>query len=207
MFEINGTDYLAWCMSQVVVSFKNNGRAIDCLGTLGAAEIVLGRFECEITMQVYAGTDTYVIMDCFLANGELAFAFEALDSLGNSYWFEFDRCRIEKCTEVAGGTNQDVILAVTLEALVTATATPPLPSVDSCVWILRAPAVPIDSTAPDLPPDAGEGDEGQARRPPSLWTKMQTMLPPGIAERRATIATLDTAVHAAPIGPIEEASV
>ena len=192
MFQIDGTDYLAWCFSQVVIAFKNNGRAIECLGTLGAAEMVLGRFECSITMNVYAGPDTHVIMDAFLAKTELAFAIDALDSLGNSYWFEFDRCRIEKCTEVAGGTNQDVVLAVTLQALAGPTKAPPLPSVDSCVWVLRAPTVPVDSGALDAPPDGGEGGARSSENRPSLWSSMQEKLPPGLKARRAKIAEVAT---------------
>ena len=194
MFEIEGTDYLAWCISQVVITFKNNGRAIECLGTLGAADMVLGRFECEITMQVYAGDDTEVIMDSFLAQTELAFAIEALDSIGNSYWFEFDRCRIDKCTEVAGGTNQDVILDVALQALVTATKTPPLPSVESCVWILRAPTVPVDAGA--LASDDSGGVQSAKDRP-SMWSKMQELLPPDLKGRRAKIAEIATNEDAA----------
>ena len=194
MFEIEGTDYLAWCISQVVITFKNNGRAIECLGTLGAADMVLGRFECEITMQVYAADDTEVIMDSFLAQTELAFAIEALDSIGNSYWFEFDRCRIDKCTEVAGGTNQDVILDVALQALVTATKTPPLPSVESCVWILRAPTVPVDAGA--LASDDSGGVQSAKDRP-SMWSKMQELLPPDLKGRRAKIAEIATNEDAA----------
>jgi hypothetical protein len=172
VMSIGGTDYLAWCMSQVVVTMKNNGRAIDCLGTLGAAEMVLGRFECEVTMQIYAALDTGVVMDAFLNATEIQFGIEATDSIGNSYWFEFDRCRIQTCTEVAGGTNQDVILAVALQALVGPTATPPLPSVDSAVWILRAP-VPPNDTAGGLGTLAAGEAAGFERS--SLWSRMQEL--------------------------------
>lgn len=208
VFEIGGVQYLAWCLSQVVLNFKNNGRAIECLGTLGAAEMVLGRFECDITMQVYVGTDTTVIMDAFLDMAEIAFGMEALDHFSNSYWFEFDRCRIQTCTEVAGGTNQDVVLAVTLQALVGATATPPLPSVESCVFVLRAPAVPLDTATGGLAAAGG----GRQAISTSLWSKMKELLPEDLKARQAAVRDMiqsgqaDTTADAA-AAPAEELTI
>lgn len=153
VFRIGEVNYTTWCISQIVVNFRNNGRAIECLGTIGAAEMMLGRFECEITMTVYASVDTHAIMDAFLAipiagqstRTEVAVGFETRDGFGNFYFWEFDRCRIQTCTQVAGGTNQDVVLALTLQALMGPTATPPEPSVPSCVTVFRSPAVPLDA--------------------------------------------------------------
>jgi hypothetical protein len=127
-------------LSTLVVNFKNNARAIECLGTVGAAEIVLGRFECEVTAQIYIQDATTELMDAFLLGEEIAFAFSAADSLGNTYAFDFPRIRVATAQQVAGGTNTDVVLAVTLQALVTTTGA--VPTVDSCVIITRAPTIP-----------------------------------------------------------------
>lgn len=153
VFRIGGVDYTAWCLSQIVVNFNNNGRAIECLGTIGAAEMMLGRFECTVTMTVYASCDTHAILDAFLAipiagqsyRTEIAMAFRAQDGFGNFYFFEFDRCRIQAATQVAGGTNQDVVIALTLQALMGPTGTPPLPTVQSCATVYRQPALPLDA--------------------------------------------------------------
>jgi hypothetical protein len=137
---IEGTDYEAWCFSAIGVTFRNNGRAIECLGTEGAAEMVMGRFECEITAQIYVVDGTEVVMDAFLQKQELGFAFIANDADGESYAFDFPRCRVQSASQVAGGTNQDVVLDVTLQALVSLTGA--APAVNSCVLITRNPATP-----------------------------------------------------------------
>ena len=181
VFKIAGVSHLAWCMTQVVMAFKNNGRAIECLGTLGAAEMVIGRFEAEVTMDILVTDDTNVIMDAFLNRREdVAFALQASDSLTNSYWFEFDKCRIKTCTEVTPGTNQDVVLAVGLQALVSNAGA--VPTVDTTCFILRAPTPPLD-----VPP--GLETESQLKGS-TLWQEMQELLPPGMSEeeRRAVIA-------------------
>lgn len=138
---IDATDYIGWCLSTMTVNFKNNARAIECLGTVGAAEVVLGRFESEVSAQIYIQDATSELMDAFLLGEEIAFEFTVADSLGNSYLFQFPRIRVASAQQVAGGTNTDVVLAVTMQALVTLTGV--APAVDSCVVITRAPTVPV----------------------------------------------------------------
>src|SRR3982751_763389 len=86
-FTIAGTDYLAWCVSNLVINFRNNGRAIACLGQEAANEVVLGRFECEITADIYLAPDTDAVMDAFIDREEIGFTVKATDSLGNAYQF------------------------------------------------------------------------------------------------------------------------
>ena len=112
-FTVEGVDYEAWCVSNLVINFRNNGRAIACLGQEAANEVVLGRFECEITADIYLAHDTDVLMDAFLDRTEIMFNVVVADSLGNQYEFHFPRVRVSACTEVAGGTNQDVIMSIT----------------------------------------------------------------------------------------------
>jgi Phage tail tube protein len=116
-FTIEGVDYAAWCVSNLVINFRNNGRAIACLGQEAANEVVLGRFECEMTADVYMAKGTDALMDAFINKTEIEFSVTAADALGNSYLFEFERVRLSACTQVAGGTNQDVVLSVTMQAL------------------------------------------------------------------------------------------
>jgi Phage tail tube protein len=138
-FTIEGVDYTTWCVSNLVVNFRNNGRAIACLGQDAANEVVLGRFECEITADVYINAETKALMDAFLDRTEMAFAFTASDALGNAYEFTFPRVRVSAASEVAAGTNQDVIMNVTLQALVdTTTVGGAVPAdVETCVLITR----------------------------------------------------------------------
>lgn len=123
-FDIEGTTFTAWCLSNLVVNFRNNGRAIACLGVFGAGEVVLGRFECEITAEIYINKETDALMQAFIDGTEIALSFEVADSLDNRYKFSFSRVRVQSATELAGGTNQDVIMSVTLQALVDAVTAP-----------------------------------------------------------------------------------
>jgi hypothetical protein len=141
-FTIAGTDYAAWCVSNLVVTFRNNGRAIACLGQEMANEVVLGRFECEITAEVYVNKETKTAMDAFLDKEEIAFGFTVTDAQANSYEFFFPRVRVSAASENATGTNQDVVLNMTMQALVdTLTITPALPATpfdaETCVQITR----------------------------------------------------------------------
>lgn len=117
-FTVGGDDYTAWCVSNLVVNLRNNGRAIACLGQDMAAEVVLGRFECEITAEVYVNKETRAAVDAFLDRDEISFGFTATDSQNNSYAFFFPRVRISGAPENATGTNQDVVLNLTMQALV-----------------------------------------------------------------------------------------
>jgi hypothetical protein len=135
-FIVEGTRYEAWCVSNLVINFRNNGRAIACLGQEAANEVVLGRFECEITADIYLATDTDVLMDAYLERTEIEFEVTGTDAQDNAYKFYFPRCRVSACTEVAGGTNQDVVMSVTLQALVDAVTTVGGPE-ESSVLITR----------------------------------------------------------------------
>jgi hypothetical protein len=135
VFTIGGVDYTAWCVSNLVVNFRNNGRAIACLGQETASEVALGRFECDMAASIYINKETEQLMDAFLNKEEMEFHFAAEDSLGNKYDFLFPRVRVSQCSQPAAGTNQDVIMEVTMQALVTELTGPPV--VDTCVQITR----------------------------------------------------------------------
>lgn len=139
LFTIGAVPYQAWCVSNLVINFRNNGRAIACLGQDAANEVVLGRFECEITADVYLAQDTDALMDAFINREEIQFAVTVADALGNEYDFQFPRVRVSACTQVASGTNQDVIMSLTMQALVDTMQAGTVPAdVDTCVLITRA---------------------------------------------------------------------
>ena len=123
----------------MTVTFRNNGRAIACLGQEGANEVVLGRFEAEISADIYFQAEARAVMDAFINRTEIEFSFDASDALGNIYRYTFTRVRISACAQPTPGTNQDVILSVTMQALVDVVGVAP-DEVDTCVTIERVHA-------------------------------------------------------------------
>jgi len=173
VFTVEGTDYQAWCVSNLVINFRNNGRAIACLGQDAASQVVLGRFECEITADVYLEKDTDVLMDAFIERQEIAFSVTVADSLGNSYQFDFSRVRVSAATEVASGTNQDVILSLTMQALVDTVPVGVVPvDTDTCVVITREHV-----TDPWPDPDALPLDAPLAVKLPQQFADPDKVLP------------------------------
>lgn len=138
-FSIEGSTFIGWCVSTMTVTFRNNGRAIACLGQEGANEIVLGRFEAEITADIYFQSEAREVMDAFINRTEIAFSFVAADALGNEYRFTFTRVRISQASQPTPGTNQDVILSVTMQALVDVVGVAP-DEIETCVTIERTHA-------------------------------------------------------------------
>ena len=169
-FTVEGVDYEAWCVSNLVINLRNNGRAILCLGQDAANQVVLGRFECEISADIYLAHDTDVLMDAFIERAEIGFAVTVADSLGNAYAFTFPRVRVSAATEVAGGTNQDVIMSVTMQALVDEITTVGGPE-NSCVLITRT-HVTTPWPDPDAPPSP----------PPPPGTQMFAPVPQQFAQ-------------------------
>lgn len=138
-FDIGGEEFTGWCLSNLVVTFTNNGRAIACLGQESANEMVLGRFECTITGDIYLTAESREVMDAFLNRSEIALSFTVADALGNAYLFSFPRVRVSGAVAAASGTNQDVVLNATMQALVTSIIPPGTgtDAVDTCVIVQR----------------------------------------------------------------------
>jgi hypothetical protein len=135
-FVIEGDTFVGWCVSTMTVTFRNNGRAIACLGQEGASEMVLGRFEAEVTADIYFQAEARAVMDAFINRTEIEFSFDAADALGNLYRFTFTRVRVSACNQPTPGTNQDVVLSVTMQALVDTVGIAP-DEIDTCVQIER----------------------------------------------------------------------
>jgi len=105
----------ALCFSDLSMEFNSNVRGIECIGTLGFKEQVLGRFEATIRGTAYFVSND--LLDYLVNQNEFAATVTIDDSQGNKYEFEFPRCRMTSGGAVAGGTNQDVVSNIALQAL------------------------------------------------------------------------------------------
>jgi hypothetical protein len=106
----------ARCLSQFVMDFNSNVRGIQCIGTLGEREKVLGRFEVKMTGTVYFASDD--MLQHLLDQDEFAVTVKVTDSVGAFYTFDFPRCKVTAAPVTAGGgTNSDVTVALAMSAL------------------------------------------------------------------------------------------
>lgn len=105
----------ALCFSDLSMEFNSNVRGIECIGTLGFKEQVIGRFEAMLRGTAYFISND--LLDYLVNQSVFAATVVVDDPTGNKYEFEFPRCRMTSGGAVAGGTNQDVVSNVTIQAL------------------------------------------------------------------------------------------
>jgi hypothetical protein len=105
----------ALCFSDLSMEFNSNVRGIECIGTFGFKEQVLGRFEATCRGTVYLASND--LLDHLVAQDTFAATFQMDDSAGNSYLFEFTRCKMTAGSALASGTNQDVVSNIAFMAL------------------------------------------------------------------------------------------
>lgn len=103
------------CFSSLAMEFNSNVRGIECIGTLGFREQVLGRFEATLTGSAYFASND--ILDLLVAQTEFPCTVEVQDALGNSYEFFYPRCKMTSGSANASGTGQDVLVNVGIQAL------------------------------------------------------------------------------------------
>ena len=114
----------ASCVTDLTLTMNANARGIQCLGTLGNKETVLGRFDSTLTMTIFFNSND--IMEEFLGQNIINAAFTIGDDTSDEHYaFVVPRGKISAGTVVAGGTGTDVVNAITLQALVDNTLTPP----------------------------------------------------------------------------------
>lgn len=105
----------ALCFSDLAMEFNSNVRGIECIGTLGFKEQVLGRFEATLRGTAYLASND--LLD-YLVNQNVFAATVAIDdSQGNKYEFAFPRCRMTSGSALASGTNQDVVNNMSIQAM------------------------------------------------------------------------------------------
>ncbi len=105
----------ALCFSDLTLEFNSNVRGVECIGTLGFKEQVLGRFEATIRGSAYFVSND--LLDYLINQSDFAASVTLDDPQGNKYQFEFPRCRMTAAGANASGTNQDVVANVTIQAL------------------------------------------------------------------------------------------
>jgi hypothetical protein len=103
------------CFTGLDLNFNNNGRGIQCIGTLGNAETVLGRFEVAATGSLYyAGNDP---LDALIGQEEFALRVTCADDDGETFQFLLPRVSFSEASALASGTNTDVITEFSIQAL------------------------------------------------------------------------------------------
>ncbi len=112
------------CVTDITLTLNANVRGIQCLGTLGNKESVLGRFEATVGMTIFFNSND--IMEEFLTQGIVDIVFEIGDSATDDHYkVTIPKGKISSEVVVAGGTGTDVINAIVVQALVDNTLTPP----------------------------------------------------------------------------------
>ncbi len=112
------------CVTGMTFAINANVRGIQCLGTLGNKESVLGRFESTLAMTIFFNSND--IMEEFLGQGIVDATFEIGDTATDDHYSVIlPRGKISAQTVVAGGTGTDVVNSLTVQALVDNTLTPP----------------------------------------------------------------------------------
>lgn len=113
-FTIDGVPY-SGCVSRMTLSLINNIRAIQCIGSLTARDMRLGRIEITGEMEFYFNDST--VYDKFVKGTELDVQFALEDATGNRMTFDMPRVKFETGEVVASGENTDVMITASYRAL------------------------------------------------------------------------------------------
>lgn len=104
------------CFGTLSMTFDNGARGIECIGTLGTASQVRGRFNATIEAEVYYSNDAP--LQELLDQSGFPVLVEMKDTADDlMYSFEFPNCKITAAPVVAGGTDTDVVVALSIQAL------------------------------------------------------------------------------------------
>src|SRR5262245_21668242 len=128
----------AKCFGTFSVTINNNTRGIQCIGTLGEREKVLGRVEVTLAGTVYYASNE--LLEKLKTQDAFPVTLTITDSSGGSFTFDFPRCKLTQANVVAGGTGQDVVVDMSMQALYDSTAT------QSLAIVRSAPALPAPLT-------------------------------------------------------------
>lgn len=114
--EVNiGAMTAAACFSALTLSFGSNMRAIDCIGSYSAREKAIGRFEPMIEGTTYFVSND--IIQSLIDQDSFQVTISLGDGDGNVYTFFYPRCKFTNATAAIPGSNQDVMLPVSIRAL------------------------------------------------------------------------------------------
>lgn len=113
-FMIDGVPY-SGCISRLSLTLANNIRTIQCLGSLTAKDMRLGRIEITGEAEFYFNDAS--VYDKFVKGTELDLNFALEDAIGNRLTFDLPRVKFETGEVVAGGQNTDVMVSTSYRAL------------------------------------------------------------------------------------------
>jgi tail tube protein len=106
-FSVDTVPYTG-CIQTLGLNVKNNTRAIQCLGTLGATDVKLGTIEVTGDMNLYFNEGS--MYQRYVDGVEFAFSFSMVDEDGNKYLVSVPRAKFESADTVSGGKNTDVMV-------------------------------------------------------------------------------------------------
>jgi len=104
------------CFGTLTMTFDNAARGLQCIGTLGTAQQVRGRFNCTIEAEAYYSNDAP--LQELLDQDGFPVSVVMSDSAGvPQYTFVFPYCKLTAAPVNAAGTDTDVIIALSIQAL------------------------------------------------------------------------------------------
>ena len=104
------------CVTDITINLNNNYRGIQCLGTLGNKETVIGKFNASYDQTIFFGSNE--LMDDFLAQSILLETITVGDdATDNHYKFTTTKGKFASNEVVAGGTGTDVVNSNTINWL------------------------------------------------------------------------------------------
>lgn len=112
---VEGGDVVSDCVQTASISLTNNLRGIRCVGSLPNADVGVGRVDVTGSLEIYFENET--IYDKFTAVTASSIAFVVEDVAGNAYVITLPRIKYTALEATAGGTDQDVVLALDFQAL------------------------------------------------------------------------------------------
>ena len=110
-------DGVPYCFSSFTIDLNANVRGIDCIGTLGFREQVLGRFEASISGTAYFQSND--ILQDLIDQTRFSVTTTLTDGVGNSYKFDFPVCKFTAVPVNASGTNTDVVANLSITPIYT----------------------------------------------------------------------------------------
>jgi len=127
------------CFSNMVVNLANNNRAVECIGFLGAKEMVLGRAEVSLNFSLYFSDND--LLQMLLDQEAIAISFKLQDTADPANWYEFafPRVKLSQANADATGTGADVVYEAVGQALLD-------PTTGTQMIITRSPEPPVVTT-------------------------------------------------------------
>ncbi len=110
-----GGSALSLMIQEVSISIANNVRGIPAVGTLGAADIGVGKCDITGTLNVMFADDS--LYDKYLANTASSLSFRLTDSSDNVYIFTLPNIKFETDQPNAEGQDADVVENITWRAM------------------------------------------------------------------------------------------